>query len=192
MINRDRVINAVLFFAQKTKYCGKIKLFKLLYLLDFEHFKQTGKSATGYEYQAWKFGPVPTSLMEEWEKFEADLGAVVHIELEQVFDHVRQTVAPNEGAEFNDEDFTPRQLRIMDQLSLQYATTRSPEMIDVTHVANGAWDKIYRAGAGAYQSIPYELAIPEDDANRDLLLDRAAEYAMYTASLSSVGDSPIH
>lgn len=163
MINRDRMINAVLFFAQKTKYCGKIKLFKLLYLLDFEHFKQTGKSVTGYDYQAWKFGPVPTSLMEEFEQLEADLSALVRIVPEQVIDYVRQTVKPNEGVEFNDEDFSPRQLRIMNQLAEQYAVTRSPEMIDVTHVVNGAWDKIWNQGAGARQPIPYELAIPEND-----------------------------
>ena len=57
MINtyhREKLINAIIYFAQNTKYCGKIKLFKLLYFLDFWHFKQTGKSVTGLDSQAAK------------------------------------------------------------------------------------------------------------------------------------------
>jgi uncharacterized phage-associated protein len=76
---RSRIRNAVLFFAKNTEACGKIKLFKLLYLLDFEHFKLTGKSVTGFEYEAWKFGPVPVDLMQEWEVLGEDLSAVVDI-----------------------------------------------------------------------------------------------------------------
>ena len=68
--------------------CGKIKLFKLLYLLDFEHFRQTGKSATGLEYQAWKFGPVPIELMEEWEDLAPDLASLVHIVEELSLIHI--------------------------------------------------------------------------------------------------------
>lgn len=192
MINRDRVINAVLFFAQKTKYCGKIKLFKLLYLLDFEHFRQTGKSVTGYEYEAWKFGPVPASLMEEWEQFEPDLNGLVHIISEQVIDYVRQTVKPNEGIEFSDDGFSPRQLRIMNQLAKQYALTRSPTMIDVTHVINGAWDKVWNKGEGARKPIPYEMAIPDDDVNRKQLLEMARERAMYDASMNAESDRTVH
>ena len=70
---REKLIQAIVYFASRTKYCGKIKLFKLLYLFDFEHFQQTGKSVTGFEYQAWKFGPVPVDLMEEWEELGGDL-----------------------------------------------------------------------------------------------------------------------
>ncbi|MBV5275047.1 MAG: DUF4065 domain-containing protein [Lamprocystis purpurea] len=28
-------------------------------MLDFEDFRQTGRSVTGLDYQVWKFGPVP-------------------------------------------------------------------------------------------------------------------------------------
>jgi len=61
LISRDRekLVNAIVFFAGNTRYCGKTKLFKLLYLLDFHHFRETGRSVTGLEYRAWKHGPVP-------------------------------------------------------------------------------------------------------------------------------------
>jgi uncharacterized phage-associated protein len=139
---RQKLINAVIFFASNTKFCGKIKLFKLLYLMDFEHFSQTGKSVTGFEYQAWKFGPVPTDLMEEWEEFGQDLAQAVHIQSEKVIDYERQSVMVNDGVIFNDEPFTPRQLKIMQALADKYHEAYSPKIIDVTHEQNGAWDRV--------------------------------------------------
>ncbi|WP_227486593.1 Panacea domain-containing protein [Acidithiobacillus sp. HP-6] len=156
------MINAIIYFAQNTAYCGKIKLFKLLYLLDFQHFQETGKSVTGFDYQAWKFGPVPVKLMEEWESFGEDLLNAVHIESEKVYDFERQSVKVNAGISFDESEFTPRQLRIMKSLSEAYKDTFSPAMIDVTHAQNGAWDKVWQNGKGAFDPIPYDLAVPED------------------------------
>ena len=60
--HREKLINAIIYFAKNTTYCGKTKLLKLLYFLDFYQFKQTGKSVTGLDYFAWKMGPVPKEL----------------------------------------------------------------------------------------------------------------------------------
>ncbi|WP_345796601.1 Panacea domain-containing protein [Castellaniella sp. MT123] len=182
MIHRQRLLNTIVFFAQNTKYCGKIKLFKLLYLLDFEHFRQTGKSVTGYAYQAWKFGPVPVDLMEEWEQPEADLAAVIEIVPETIIDYTRQTVRPRAGVTFDDQDFSPRQLRIMRDLADRYQDTWSPIMIDVTHTQNGAWDRVWRGGEGRSNPIPYELGIPDDDPNKSAVLAIAQEQAMFQAA----------
>ena len=167
---RSRVKNAVIYFAQNTEACGKIKLFKLLYLLDFDHFRETGRSVTGYEYEAWKFGPVPVSLMQEWEDLDEDLASAVEIVPERVIDYTRETVKVRNGVEFSDEDFTPRQLALMGRIACEYRPTRSPKMIDVTHAQNGAWDKVWAGGVGAQQVIPYSFAIPDGAENRDLLL----------------------
>jgi hypothetical protein len=66
--NREKLINIVVYFASNTRHCGKVKLFKLLYLLDFTHFRGTGRSVTGLDYRAWKMGPVPFGLMQEWDE----------------------------------------------------------------------------------------------------------------------------
>lgn len=70
---REKMINAIVDFANHTRHLGKIKLFKLCYLLDFEHFRQTGRSVTGLDCRAWKFGPVPVALEQEWEEPEPDM-----------------------------------------------------------------------------------------------------------------------
>lgn len=62
---REKLINVAIYFATNTRSCGKIKLIKLLYLLDFEHYRQTGASVTGLEYHAMKMGPVPMDLYQE-------------------------------------------------------------------------------------------------------------------------------
>lgn len=185
MTNRKRLINAVLFFAKSTNYCGKIKLFKLLYLLDFEHFRQTGKSVTGYDYQAWKFGPVPVDLMEEWEQLDPDLSKVIQIVPEQVVNYTRFSVVANEDAIFDDSEFSDRQLRIMAELVDKYRDTKSETMIDVTHAQNGAWDKVWQDGKGAHQPIPYALGIADDAPDKQILLEVAKELAMHEASMAA-------
>jgi len=191
-LDRQKLIQAIVYFASHTKYCGKIKLFKLLYLLDFEHFRQTGKSVTGFEYQAWKFGPVPVELMEEWEDLSEDFTKVVHIVEERVIDYDRQAVKVNDGVQFDADEFTPRQLKIMKALAARYRDAYSPKMIDVTHEQNGAWDKVWHDGQGARQPIPYELAIPGSEPEREALLQVAREQAMYRAALEAarLADSP--
>jgi len=180
---RKRLLQAIVYFAANTAYCGKIKLFKLLYLLDFEHFRQTGRSATGLDYQAWKFGPVPIELMEEWEELGDDMAQLVHIVEERVFDYDRQTVHANADVVFDPDDFTERQLRIMQGLVDQYKDTYSPKMIDVTHAQNGAWDKAWRGGQGARAPIPYELALDAAEPQSEQILMIAREQAMYRDAL---------
>lgn len=186
-IARSRLRNAIVFFAKNTESCGKIKLFKLLYMLDFEHFRQTGKSVTGFEYQAWKFGPVPVELMQEWEDFEEDLRAAVEIVPERVIDYTRLAVKVREGVEFDDDDFTGRQMTILHDLCEKYLTTQSPKMIDVTHEQNGAWDKVWAGGRGAQEEIPYSLALADDDQNRDLILELACEANGYSYPIANGG-----
>lgn len=182
---RERLRQAVVYFATQTRYCGKIKLFKLLFLLDFEHFRQTGKSVTGLDYQAWKFGPVPVEVMEEWEELGEDLGALVKIVPEPQFDYIRQTVVALPGVQVDEEAFTPRQLRILAELAQRYRNTQSAKLIDVTHAQNGAWDRVWRGGEGQREPIPYELALADDAPQREQVLAVADEQAMYRAALQA-------
>lgn len=189
---RQKLINAIIFFADNTQFCGKIKLFKLLYLIDFEHFTQTGKSITGFEYQAWKFGPVPTDLMEEWIELSPDMAQAVHIVYEKVIDYDRQAVKVNKGVAFSDELFTPRELRIMSDFAEKYRETKSARLIDVTHEQNGAWDKVWQKGFGDRKTIPYALALKDDHANRDALIEIRAEQHMYQVALQAARQAAQH
>ena len=171
---REKLINAIIYFAGHTQYLGKIKLFKLLYLLDFEHFRQTGQNVTGLDYRAWKFGPVPIDLYQEWDEPEQDMADAISIQPEQIIHYVRESVVPR--AEFDDSHFSKRELRIMSELAEKYRDVYSHKLIDVTHAENGAWAKVWNNGKGSDHPIPYNLAIANDDPHRDAIVEAAKEH----------------
>jgi hypothetical protein len=113
--------------------------------------------------------------MQEWEDLEEDLADTIEIVPERVIDYTRETVKVKPNVEFCDDDFTLRQTCIMQELAEKYRETLSPKMIDVTHVQNGAWDKIWANGLGAQQRIPYDLAIPDDANDKEYILESASE-----------------
>lgn len=171
--SREKLINTAIYFADNTQYCGKIKLIKLLYLLDFEHFRQTGVSVTGLEYRAMKLGPVPMSLYEEWDALAPDFADAIDIVPEQVIDYERLTVRPKRP--FDDSFFTRRELRLMEQLAERFRTDYSQPLINVTHQERGPWSAIWDNGQGYLERIPYALAIRDEDPNARFVREAAAE-----------------
>jgi uncharacterized phage-associated protein len=171
---REKLINAAIYFAQSTKFCGKIKLIKLLYLLDFEHFRQTGRSVTGSEYRAFKMGPVPIGLYQEWDALEPDLAEAIEIRPEKVIDYVRETVIPRRP--FDGSHFTRRELGLMEMLAQRFRDDYSQPLINVTHEERGPWAAIWDNGRGEMDRIPYTLAVRSADAHRDVVLENAAEF----------------
>ena len=170
--SREKLIEAILFFALNTKNCGKTKLFKLLYLLDFAHFAQTGRSVTEQDYLAWKRGPVPASLEDEWDDKGQDMEKAFSIRVEKVIDHVQQAIAPNRA--FDPSHFSRREISIMENLAKKYLNATAKEMVDVVHAPEGPWNRIWADGAGRNNPIPYELAIDGEKSHG--LLELAAEY----------------
>lgn len=178
--NREKFIQAILYFAHHTASLGKIKLFKLLYLLDFEHFRQTGRSVTGLEYRAWKMGPVPAQLVQQWDALENDLAEAVLIIPERVIDYWLEKVVPLQP--FDPEHFSKRELRILESLVGEHAESLSEKMVNVTHDDNGPWARVWANGEGRDNTIPYELAVGEDAPNREAVLQAASAYKAINAA----------
>lgn len=171
---REKLIDAIVFFATHTEHCGKVKLFKLLYLLDFMHFQQTGRSVTRLDYRAWKMGPVPLELMQEWDQLEPDLAAAIRIVPEQVIDYVRERVVPQRN--FNESQFTKRELRLMEDLAGRFCKELTKPLVNFTHAERGPWDKIWDEGRGNNERIPYTLAVAETHPHAAAVLESAREY----------------
>lgn len=178
--DQEKFIQAILYFAHHTHALGKVKLFKLLYLLDFEHFRQTGRSVTGLEYRAWKMGPVPAALIQQWDELDDDLAAAIRIEPRPVIDYVRENVIPLRP--FDAAHFSKRELRLLEEIATRYRDTLSEKMIDVTHAENGAWAKTWANGEGNDGTIPYALALADNDPNRDAVLEAAAQHNAIAAA----------
>jgi uncharacterized phage-associated protein len=164
---REKLINAIIYFAKHTKHCGKTKLLKLLYFLDFYHFKQTGKSVTGLEYFAWEKGPVPKDLFEELpDNMKSDLKDSINIVLSESL----QKIVPRK--KFNDEYFTNREKELLETISFIFGDTKADDMVEVTHLKNEPWHRTLKE-KGPWQKIDYLLSI--DDAEDSLTYNEAKE-----------------
>lgn len=158
---RQKLCEAIVYFAQNTRKLGKTKLFKLLYFLDFEHFKQTGRSVTGSEYHAWPKGPVPVKLYEEIEKPSADLLACVSIEAIPTLRGAMFKVAAKK--KFDSKHFTKRELKLLEELATRYKDATADQMIEETHLENRPWHEVYEVKGGKQERIPYEMALRKQE-----------------------------
>ncbi|MCP5276532.1 MAG: SocA family protein [Burkholderiales bacterium] len=160
---REKLINAIVYFAKNIQFLGKVKLFKLLYFLDFDHYKEVGRSVTGLDYFAWKMGPVPVSLYKEVDMPEQDMAEKIEFIVKKVRNGDMLTVLPL--CDFDQKHFTKRELRIMQSLVDQYANARAEEMVEATHLENQPWHKVYIEEGNKQKIIPYKLSVRKQELN---------------------------
>ncbi|MBI5098344.1 MAG: SocA family protein [Nitrospirae bacterium] len=165
---REKLINAIIYFLDKTKFCGKTKLFKLLYYLDFMHFRETGKSVTGLDYFAWDFGPVPVDLFKEMGNPPEDLKENIFIPAKTD----KSFIEMKPKKKFDDKYFTKRELRLLDNIAFIFKEAKAENMIEASHLPNHPWDKTIQS-KGERSKIDYILAI--DDTDKSLSLDEVKE-----------------
>ncbi|MDO9528553.1 MAG: Panacea domain-containing protein [Syntrophales bacterium] len=154
-INRKKMINAIFHFASKTKNCGKTKLMKLMYHLDFFHFREAGRSVTGLSYYAWKQGPVPADLFMELSRdIKPDLREAIEIEVIKDF----HKIVPKEDFNFDKSVFSKRELRLLENVTIFFKETTAEQIVEVTHLPRQPWFKTI-AEKGEGKMIRYMLAV---------------------------------
>jgi uncharacterized phage-associated protein len=162
---REKLIHAVLYFAKAVKNPSKVKIFKLLYFLDFEHFKQTGRSVTNLDYFAYAFGPVPKDLYHEVsdnsvpKDFAEFLTIVPFASEESGKKGGMFTAKPKVKPDLS--VFTPREKKILDNLVLMFENVDAKLISDVSHFKNLPWDKTIKT-KGKLAKIDYQLALDSD------------------------------
>ena len=165
--HREKLINAIIYFAGKTKYCGKTKLMKLLYFLDFTHFKQTGKSVTGLEYYAWQMGPVPKDLFEELSgKMKPDMKATIQDLSGEGF----QQIQPK--AKFDNQYFSKKEMELIEDIAFIFEDAKADAMVEASHLKNEPWDRTLTE-KGEFKKIDYMLAVDSEVVS--LSYDEASE-----------------
>ncbi len=157
---REKLIHAIIYFAQKTKHCHTLKLFKLLNFLDFEHFRQTGFSVTGLAYNALPNGPAPFELGRELDSPKNDMKtaiAVLPIKDAYTGKVSRRDIKPLRS--FDASYFSPREFDILRTLAEIFRDAVAGDMSEVSHAHDLPWGKVYRNGEGENSPIPYDLAL---------------------------------
>lgn len=173
---RDRLKNAVIFFAGNTHFCGLVKLFRLLYVLDVMHFQQTGQTVTGEHYAAYEFGPAPVYLYEHWDQIYSELyrnGALASVSDASIDFNER---CYETTARLDPSHFTRRQHVLMVGLAEKYQNSQHKEVILGND--NNAWAKTWKHGAGKGKPIPFELTVNHDSRHGTMILERQKEEEM--------------
>jgi len=164
---REKLLNAMVYFASHAKFCGKTKLYKLLYFLDFTHFKETGRSVTGLEYFAWDRGPAPRQLHNELEHPPADLNKYVAIiKTSGAF------VSIKAKKKFDGKYFTRREMRLLEQLCLIFRDSKADDMVEASHLPNQPWDTT-KNKKGMFAPIDFFLAL--DNSSESITKEEAKE-----------------
>ncbi len=159
--DRNKLIAAVVYFAKNTNFCGKTKLFKLLYFLDFEHFKQTGRSVTGLEYYAWNLGPVPTSLYDEFDSPEPDFLDNIKLEQSNFGGYPTLNVKPLKEPDLS--HFSKREINLIQKIAEQYKNITATDMVEKTHLESLPWYRVYKEENKPRDLIPYQYAIDKSE-----------------------------
>jgi uncharacterized phage-associated protein len=162
-IEREKLLNAIIFFTKNTRHCYKLKLFKLLYLLDFQIYRETGRSTTGLAYFAWPKGPVPRALYNELDAPRDDMREVIALKqsTESDPDFTDRRLIILARRQFDDGCFTPRELVAMQVLADIYLDAIADQMTEVTHLKGRPWHQVYEVEMRHQAQIPYALALDD-------------------------------
>ncbi|MDZ7723237.1 MAG: Panacea domain-containing protein [candidate division KSB1 bacterium] len=160
---REKLIHAIIYFAKHTKYCHKLKIMKLLYYLDFWHFKETGRSVTGLQYKAWKKGPVPPKVYHDIEPKNntKDFENAFFIENEEFENGIGHCLKIMPRKEFNPKIFSRREIQILEKVALIFNNAKAKDMSDSSHLRNSPWYKT-RQEKGENEWIDYLLALDDE------------------------------
>jgi len=166
-LNRNKLLNATLFFAKNTKGLNTTKLLKLLYFLDFSYFKQTGYPSIGLEYYSFQNGPVPKSFWLEIkgdkvpEDFEGKI-AIIPVQDENSFKtgykerQFKALVPPDMSV------FSPREKELLTNLASIFRDAKAWLMSEATHLHSQPWDTTIKT-KGKNKPIDYLLCLDEED-----------------------------
>lgn len=162
---RVKLLNAILFFARNTKKPNLTKVLKLLYLLDFQHFKETSYPSVNLRYYAWEHGPVPKDFYEEVKDgsvpkdFTGEFTIIPSDRWGEDFPGHKECIF--KSIKKPDMDlFTPHEIRIITNLCEIYRDATAKQMKEVTHLPKQPWDTTKKK-KGLYQYIDYLLSIDD-------------------------------
>lgn len=153
-----KLINAILYFSKNVRYPYKLKMFKLLYILDFKHFKAVGRPVTNLEYFAWDFGPVPKKLFEDIDKNTLSEEFTKNIKI------IKRDFGGFEFKGLKNYDlavFSPREKKILEEIAYIFRDADAEQMSEISHLKNAPWDKT-RKEKGRYEKIDYYLALDKE------------------------------
>lgn len=149
-INRKKYENAILYYLNEVNniHLGKVKLMKLLYYLDFDHFEKYGSSITRDTYRNKEAGPVPDSANMIINEMEAK--ELINIHLEQVIDFLKYRYTPHKATDL--KVFKPTEFEMLCEIAKKWEHHSTNEIVNASH-GEAPW-----IATRENEEIPYALA----------------------------------
>lgn len=162
---RNKLLQAVLYFAKHIKRLNSTKLLKLLYFLDMDHFKQTGYPSIGLSYYAYEHGPVPVEFWKELITVPIphdldELIRVIEVHFGDVIESNERQITIKKGVKPDVTIFTPREIEIMNKFVMIFKDYPANTFSEASHELGSPW-AITRREKGDKSLIDYMLAIDE-------------------------------
>lgn len=129
----DKVGNAIIYLSKHVPNLYQTKLLKLVYLIDELSTKETGIPLLGLQYKVWQAGPVNRDLY-----IDINDGS-------QIFKDYFETVPDRDGIkivakkDFNDDEFSDRDIQILDRIIELYGNTSGQGLVSITHRPASLW-----------------------------------------------------
>ncbi len=169
--NTKKFINAVLFFAKKTdsRKLGILKLNKLLYYIDFIHYKKYGRPILGDIYIRMEHGPVPSLSYNLFniafrdqggDAISKELRNSINIKLTLVKDFSIKAMYPRK--DYDKSLFSESELEIMGDIASKYYSKTGTTMKKETHREDTPWSKTL-----PMHKIDYDLILGKNSVSKE-------------------------
>jgi uncharacterized phage-associated protein len=185
-LDREKFANTVLFLLKGCGGAGVLKLVKMLYFADFEHYRRHLRPITGVQYVALKNGPVPDDYKQLFDELESS--AVIRRREVPIHGALKPMMKCEALQEPNEHAFGPTEIEVLRDVLEQCRHETGNSLIERSH-REGPWSWVWDPES-AGKAIPYSLGRwldnqPDDD---DLeTAARALESDDVQAALAALG-----
>ena len=154
--NYDKLANLIIAFITRCKpqFNDRLKMNKLLYYVDFYHYKLVGFSLTGLSYRAIQYGPVPTYYENLYTYFEN--AGVICSSWTKTENGAGKEVFQTTG-EFDATYYNTEELETIETIISKFKNTSSWDLIDLSHKEKGWMELKAEKGIISYQEYAFEL-----------------------------------
>lgn len=177
--NRKKVIEALVFLAERQPRIDVFHVCKVLFYADRDHFRKYGRPILGDNYYAMDDGPVPSFALDiakrnqfvgkEWLAFASQ-----RLATDSSDGYVRLIARDS----FDQSLFSRTDIDCLTQSLNRYGSMPFIELWRLAH-KEPAWKAFY-VGSGTSTKIPFEALLPEGIKNREKIIEQLGETAALT------------
>lgn len=154
----EKFAELVLFFFQHIDNLFKVKLLKLLFYCDFQHYRLTGHAITGQRYRAIQHGPVPQEYGQRLQEMVQQelLAASFHASIVQS-DNGSPVLVYKPKRKANLEVFSESERQVIEQVYQKLGKKSRLELENLSHTERAWKENKAQNGRISYQEYAYDL-----------------------------------